>query len=67
MSINLRSNSYEPPIYPLPNKPIINLATAGAGAGAGAPAVTAPVAIWNEKPLTGKFNPGTVAGKNYIP
>ena len=31
-------------------------------AGAGAPAVTAPVVIWNENPLTGNFNPGTVAG-----
>ena len=41
------------------------MATAGAGAGAGAgePAVAAPVVIWNENPLTGNFNPGTVAGQ----
>ena len=34
-----------------------------AAAGAGAPAVAAPVVIWNEHPLTGNFNPGTVAGQ----
>ena len=39
------------------------MAAAGAGAGAGAPEVTAPVVIWNENPLTGNFNPGTVAGQ----
>ena len=32
--------------------------------GAGAPAVVAPVVIWNENPLTGIFNLGTVAGQN---
>ena len=31
-------------------------------AGVGAPAAAAPVVIWNESPLTGNFNPGTVAG-----
>ena len=35
-----------------------------AAAGAGAPAVAAPVVIFNENPLTGNFNPGTVAGQN---
>ena len=34
-----------------------------AAAGSGAPAVAAPVVIWNENPLTGNFNPGTVAGQ----
>ena len=63
MSRNLRSNSSAPPLFPLPNQPRINMAEAGAGAGAGAPAVTAPVVIWNKNPLTGNFNPGTVAGK----
>ena len=32
-------------------------------AAAGAGAVAAPVVIWNENPLTGNFNPGTVAGQ----
>ena len=40
------------------------MAAAGSGAGARAPAVAAPVVIWNENPLTGSFNPGTVAGQN---
>ena len=34
-----------------------------AAAGAGAPEVEAPVVIWNTNPLTGNFNPGTVAGQ----
>ena len=38
------------------------MAAAGAGAGAGEPAVAAPLVTWNENPLSGKFNPGTVAG-----
>ena len=65
MSRNLCSNSSAPPIYPLPNQPRINISAAGAGSGsgAGAPAVAEPVVIWNENPLTGNFNPGTVAGK----
>ena len=33
-----------------------------AAAGAEAQAVAAPVVIWNENPLTGNFNPRTVAG-----
>ena len=61
MSIKLCSNSSAPPIYPLPNQPRINMTAAGAGAGA--PAVATPVVIWNENPLTGNFNPGTVAGQ----
>ena len=35
----------------------------GSGAGSGAPAVAASVVIWNENPLTGKCNPGTVTGQ----
>ena len=34
-----------------------------AASGAGAPPVAAPLVIWNENPLTGNFNPGTVAGQ----
>ena len=34
-----------------------------AAAGAGAPAVVPPVVIWNENPLTGNFNSGTVLGQ----
>ena len=63
MSRNLRINSSAPPIFTLLNQPSINMAAAGAGAGAGAPSVTAPLVIWNENPLTGNFNPGTVAGQ----
>ena len=59
MSINLRSNSSAPPLFPLLDKPSTNMAAAGAGA----PAVAAPVVICNENPLTGNFNPGTVAGQ----
>ena len=58
MSINLRSNSSAPLLFPLIDQPSINMAAAGAGA----PAVAAPVVIWNENTLTGNFNPGTVAG-----
>ena len=39
------------------------MAAEGAGSGAGVPAVATPVVIWNENPLTGNFNPGTVAGQ----
>ena len=39
------------------------MTAAGAGAGVGAPAVAAPGVIWNENPLNGNFNPGTVAGQ----
>ena len=63
MSRNLRSNSSMPPIYLLPNQPRINMAASGAEERVGAPEVAAPVVIWNENPLTGKFKPGTVAGK----
>ena len=63
MSRNLRSNSSAPPIFPLPNQPSINMAAAGSGAGVGAPAVAAPAVIWNNNPLTGNFNPGTVSGQ----
>ena len=63
MSRNLRSNSSAPPIYPLPNQSIINMAAAGAGEVAVAPAVAAPVVIWNDNPFTGNSNPGTVAGQ----
>ena len=59
MSRNLRRNSALPPLFPLLNQPSINMAAAGAGA----PAVAVPVVIWNENPLTGNFNPGTVAGQ----
>ena len=59
MSRNLCINSSAPPFFPLLNQPIINTTAAGAGA----PAVAAPVVIWNENPLTGNFNPGTVAGQ----
>ena len=34
-----------------------------AASGEGSPSVAAPVVIWNENPLTGKFNPGTVSGQ----
>ena len=34
--------------------------------GEGAPAVTALAVIWNENPLTSKFNPGTVAGQKIL-
>ena len=63
MSRNLRSNSSAPPLFPLPNQPSINMEAAGAGAVVGAPSVAAPVVIWNKNPLTGNFNPWTVAGK----
>ena len=59
MSRNLHRNSSAPPLYPLLDQPSINMAAAGAGS----PAVAAPVVIWNENPLTGNFNPGTVAGQ----
>ena len=59
MSRNLRSNSSAPPLFPLLDQPSINMAAEGAGA----PAVAAPVVIWDENPLTGYFNPGTVAGQ----
>ena len=59
MSRNLCSNSSVPPLFPLLNQPSINMAAAGAGA----PAFVAPVVIWNKNPLTGNFNPGTVAGQ----
>ena len=39
------------------------MAAAGVGVGVGAPAVAAPVVIWNDNPLTGNFNSGTVAGQ----
>ena len=51
---NLRRNSSAPPLFPLLDYSSINMAAAGAGA---------PVVIWNENPLTGNFNPGTVAGQ----
>ena len=54
MSRKLRRNSSAPPLFPLLNQPSINMASEGAGA---------PVVIWNENPLTGNFNPGTVAGQ----
>ena len=60
MSRKLPSNSSAPPLFPLLNKPSIKMAAAGVVA----PAVAAPVVIWNENPLTGNFNPGTVAGQN---
>ena len=53
MSRNLCSNSSAPPLFTILDQPSINMAAAGAGA---------PVVIWNENPLTGNFNPGTVAG-----
>ena len=59
MSRNLRRNSSAPPLFPLLDQPSINMVVAGAGV----PAVTTPVVIWNENPLTGNFNPGTVAGQ----
>ena len=34
-----------------------------ASAGAVAPEAAAPIVIWNENPLTGNFNLGTVAGQ----
>ena len=48
-----------PPLFPLLDQPSINMAAAGAGS----PAVVALVVIWNKNPLTGNFNPGTVAGQ----
>ena len=62
MSRNLRSNSSTPSLFPLLNQPSIHMAAAGAGA----PAVAAPVVIWNENPLTGNFNPGTVKGQKIL-
>ena len=59
MSRNLRRNSSAPPLFPLLYQSSIKMAAAGAGA----PAFAAPVVIWNENPLTGNFNPGTVAGQ----
>ena len=59
MSRNLRSNSSAPPLFPLLDQPSINMAAAGEAA----PEVAAPVVIWNENPLTGNFNLGTVAGQ----
>ena len=59
MSRNLRSNSSTPPLFPLLDQPSIKMAAEGAVA----PAATAPVVIWNENPLTGNLNPGTVAGQ----
>ena len=52
MSKNLRGNSSAPPLFPLLDKPSINIAAAGAGA---------PVVIWKKNPLTGNFNSGKVA------
>ena len=62
MSRNLRSNSSTPPLFPLLDQPSTNMAAAGAGA----PAVAAPVVIWNENPLTGNCNSGTVAGHKIL-
>ena len=59
MSRNLLRNSSAPPLFPLLDQPSINMTSVGAGS----PAVAAPVVIWNENPLTGNFNPGTVAGQ----
>ena len=59
MSINLRINSSAPQLFPLLNQPRINMAAEGAGA----PEVATTVVIWNENPLTGNFNPGTVTGQ----
>ena len=59
MSRNLCSNLSAPPLFPLLNQPSINMAEAGAGA----TEIAAPVVIWNKNPLTGNFNPGTVAGQ----
>ena len=59
MSRNLHINSSASPLFPLLDQPSINMAAAGAGA----PSVAAPVVIWNENPLTGNVNPGTVAGQ----
>ena len=39
------------------------MAAAVSGSGTGATAVAVPVIIWNENPLTGKFNPGTFSGQ----
>ena len=56
---NLRRNSSAPPLFPLLDQPSINMAAAGERA----PTVASPVVIWDENPLTGNFNPGTVAGQ----
>ena len=62
MSRNLRINSSAPPLFPLLDQPSVNMAAVGAVA----PEVAAPVVIWNENPLTGNFNPRTVAGQKIL-